>query len=246
MYNYQSTQPKTYVYKCTHRDTGRFYIGYREANVKLNRTSDVDFPIYKSSSKSVSSQFVDFDWIIVAEFENGNDAYNFEQTLIHEHWGNVLLLNEHCCYNGQQFRRTSPPWNKGKVGLYTRTDATKEKIREKRKLQVMGVSPLNGKTFAEIHGNKSEEVAKRISIGLLNAGITRSEEFKENLRKPKEKLVCPHCGKTGGGGAMVQWHFDKCKQLKREYENEPHTINGIELESGLIVPKGLSKQLGDT
>lgn len=29
-------------------------------------------------------------------------------------------------------------------------------------------------------------------------------------------------------------------------ENEPHTINGIELESGLIIPKRTSEQLGDT
>jgi len=29
-------------------------------------------------------------------------------------------------------------------------------------------------------------------------------------------------------------------------ENEPHTINGIELESGLIIPKRSPQQLGDT
>jgi hypothetical protein len=29
-------------------------------------------------------------------------------------------------------------------------------------------------------------------------------------------------------------------------ENEPHTINGIELESGLIIPKRNPEQLGDT
>jgi hypothetical protein len=29
-------------------------------------------------------------------------------------------------------------------------------------------------------------------------------------------------------------------------ENEPHTINGIELESGLIIPKRPEEQLGDT
>jgi hypothetical protein len=37
------------------------------------------------------------------------------------------------------------------------------------------------------------------------------------------------------------------KQLGWTYdENEPHTINGIELESGLIIPKRSSEQLGDT
>ena len=37
------------------------------------------------------------------------------------------------------------------------------------------------------------------------------------------------------------------KQLGWTYdENEPHTINGIELESGLIIPKRSPEQLGDT
>ena len=25
------------------------------------------------------------------------------------------------------------------------------------------------------------------------------------------KLTCPHCGKIGGGSAMMRWHFDNCK-----------------------------------
>jgi protein tyrosine phosphatase len=37
------------------------------------------------------------------------------------------------------------------------------------------------------------------------------------------------------------------KQLGWTYdENEPHTINGIELDSGLIIPKRSPEQLGDT
>jgi hypothetical protein len=28
---------------------------------------------------------------------------------------------------------------------------------------------------------------------------------------PKEKVACPHCGKIGGGGSMIQWHFNNCK-----------------------------------
>ena len=30
----------------------------------------------------------------------------------------------------------------------------------------------------------------------------------------KEKVVCPHCGKVGGGQALMnRWHFDNCKKL---------------------------------
>lgn len=46
-----------------------------------------------------------------------------------------------------------------------------------------------------------------------------SEEHRNNLSKSKQgvkrgaykHLECPHCGKSGNGGAMKQWHFDKCK-----------------------------------
>ena len=214
MYTYKSTKAKPYVYLCTNLKTGHFYIGYREANVSQNRTSDIDFPLYKSSSKSVKDHFEDFEWIIVAEFETGKDAYSFEQQLIHEHWNDPLLLNEHCCHNEQQFRRSAPPWNKGRKGLYIRTEKTKQKIKEKRALQVMGTSPLKGKSYDEIHGESAEVIRKKISEQMLSAGIKRTEEFKENLRKPKEKVTCPHCGKVGGGGSMVQWHFDNCKSVK--------------------------------
>lgn len=31
---------------------------------------------------------------------------------------------------------------------------------------------------------------------------------------PKAKVTCPHCGKVGGGQALMnRWHFDNCKKL---------------------------------
>ena len=35
--------------------------------------------------------------------------------------------------------------------------------------------------------------------------------YSANNIKPKPKVTCPHCGRTGGGGAMIRNHFDKCK-----------------------------------
>ncbi len=29
--------------------------------------------------------------------------------------------------------------------------------------------------------------------------------------KQQKILICPHCKKEGGNGAMVRWHFDNCK-----------------------------------
>lgn len=40
----------------------------------------------------------------------------------------------------------------------------------------------------------------------------KTEEHKQNMRKPQGILVCPHCGKSGGN-AMKRWHFDKCPSI---------------------------------
>lgn len=189
MYNFKSTKPAPYVYMCTHKLSGRFYIGYRESNVKLNRTSDVDFPMYRSSSKAVKDHFDEFEWMIVAEFDTGTDAFAFEHQLIYKHWNDPLLLNEHCCHSGQQFRRTSPPWNKGTVGLYKRTDETKKKIKEKRALQVMGESPLKGKSLEQIHGNNATQVREKISESVkltLNTPELKEKNKKNMLAKWKD------------------------------------------------------------
>lgn len=90
---YQSTKPTPYVYMCVHKTTGEFYIGYREKNVYLNRTSDTDLPLYRTSSKYINPVFEEYHWHIVAEFVDGASAYDFEQVLIQEHWHNPLLIN---------------------------------------------------------------------------------------------------------------------------------------------------------
>jgi len=41
---------------------------------------------------------------------------------------------------------------------------------------------------------------------------TKSKMSQAHLGRPKEKVTCPHCGNTGGHGAMVRWHFDNCKK----------------------------------
>lgn len=40
---------------------------------------------------------------------------------------------------------------------------------------------------------------------------TKNPKIGDALRgKKQNQIECPHCGKTGGPGAMKLWHFDKC------------------------------------
>lgn len=116
-----------YVYLCIHKNTGHFYIGYREAN-KL--PAELDLPIYKTSSKTVKSNFSEFDWHIVAEFFDADSAYNFEQQLINENWGDELLLNKSCFFGKEKFKHKIPSF--GMLGK-KHSKQTKQKMTESRK-----------------------------------------------------------------------------------------------------------------
>ena len=87
-----SSRVMPYVYQLTHKETGQFYFGYREAN-KI--PSNQDLPTYQTSSKKIKEmEFKNFDWMIIAEFFDGNSAYDFENRLIEEHIKNPLCLNK--------------------------------------------------------------------------------------------------------------------------------------------------------
>lgn len=71
---------------------------------------------------------------------------------------------------------------------------TKAKISAKKK----GSVPINKGT------NHTDEALEKMRK-------PRSEEGKMNMRGPREKRTCPHCGKEGAGGNMGRYHFDNCK-----------------------------------
>ena len=81
-----------YVYICTHKKSGEFYIGSRMAN-KVPAIKDLG-SIYKTSSNDVKPFFENFNFIIFAEFFNKDDAWFFEQSLIKKHIKNPLIINK--------------------------------------------------------------------------------------------------------------------------------------------------------
>ena len=83
---------KPYVYICTHKETGEFYIGYRSQNKK---PPEQDIGIkYFTSSKIVKPRFNEFNVAIIATFDDKVKAHSYEQDLIRENWDNPLLLNK--------------------------------------------------------------------------------------------------------------------------------------------------------
>lgn len=97
---YTSERVLPYVYQCTHKETGKVYIGSRTSS-KQKRPSHLDFPNYKTSSKIVNPNFDEFTWVILAEFFNPKDAYEFEHKMISDQWiiDKTQSLNQRCSHD---------------------------------------------------------------------------------------------------------------------------------------------------
>ena len=156
--------------------TGEFYIGYREANTK---PSHIDLFEYKTSSEVVKLKFDRMNWIIVAEFESGNYAWDFEQLSIYENWNNPLLLNEHCRYGSKARFKSGTP-----------SEETLVKLRKpKKNTENMKKAALLREEKKRINGYRvANEVRERISKnngrGMKNK--SHSEIAKNKMRGTRE------------------------------------------------------------
>jgi hypothetical protein len=86
-----------YVYRLTHKITKEFYIGYRYANIKLQIQPEDDLGVtYFTSSEYIGSdEFHEYESEIIFKTADPDEAYDRENMLISENWGDPLLLNKH-------------------------------------------------------------------------------------------------------------------------------------------------------
>lgn len=206
MFIYANIQPTgkvlPYVYQLVHKETGEFYIGFRYVNVKLNRTSHEDLPQYKTSSKKVKPVFDQFDWGIIAEFEDRDAAYTYEQQLIYENWSNPLILNQRCHHTGKILQLYTPAIRK-KISDSLKGKPKPESFCKKLSTAMKGNTHSKGTTWSEERRSKmysimhskeyyqkqsassagrqhSEKTKQKISNG--NTGKVRTAEYKEGCK----------------------------------------------------------------
>jgi hypothetical protein len=115
-----------YVYIVRNRNTGKFYIGMRSAN-KVVAEQDLGVH-YFTSSKYVKNNFYDYDIEIKAYFVNQISAFEFENGLIKENWGDPLLLNKH--YQKSMSKFSMAGTKREDLAEYNRR--TKTKLKEER------------------------------------------------------------------------------------------------------------------
>lgn len=188
---YTSTRVLPYVYICTHKITGQFYIGYRERNTT---PSDVDFPKYQTSCSFVQDNFDQFNWYILAEFFNGDDAYDLEQRLIFKNWNDPLIINQRCMYGKQRFK-TRKGVSKSKLHR-EKLSATKVGIPQGKNPLKGHVGQLNGmygkrRTLQEKQQIASSRALRTTEQNLASYSRIKTEEEKEKIRQiRKTNRVC--------------------------------------------------------
>lgn len=177
---YQSTRVMPYVYLLVHRETGQFYYGSRYTK-ELKLPSHIDLPKYKSSSKFVKELgFENFDYFIIAEFFDGQDAWDYEQRQIKLHWGNPLLLNKQFVDVDDEKHRFVKPKERSKE--------YRENLSKQRK----------GKP-------KSAETKAKISAGLTGNKQTTETKAKRAASKSRDWIVTFPNGSTAQITNMVDF-----------------------------------------
>jgi hypothetical protein len=208
---YSSSKAMPYVYICTHKVTKQFYIGYRCANLDHNRPSHLDLPKYKTSKKSIKQNFLEYNWVIVAEFFDTDSAYDFEQKLIFDHWGDPMLINESCYYSKPRFKsKALTAEHKQAISLAQSKPKTTEHRQKLSEANIGNRWYNNGNVSVQAKECPSGFVSGRLICG--NEGFS-SERARAagltNLGKTQKIITCPHCGKSGGN-VLKRYHFDNC------------------------------------
>lgn len=102
---------------------------------------------------------------------------------------------------------------------YVLSEDTKQKIRDKRALQM--TTEETRKKMSESRKGKThtEETKRKIAEGAKGRKKSLEEIAKIKAARAKQvittkQVTCPHCGKTGGNRIMPRYHFDNCKVKK--------------------------------
>lgn len=119
-------------------------------------------------------------------------------------------LSDHVKHNNPMYRddvvaKTSGiyHWAYGKTAKNKGATWTDEQRRAQSERFSRENHPFYGKPCSD---------ERRRAIIQATTGVKKSTT--ENMKKPKRKEACPHCGILASGGNLKRWHLDKCKEYK--------------------------------
>ena len=212
-----------YVYKITHNESGKWYIGshdgsnpnYFGSGIMLKRA--IEKYGIESFSKEIlyeGPSYRNEEERILKELDAANDpqSYNLKNEALGGSFPGELngmygkkLTDEHRYQCGSAFRGKKRPDHSLKMSgknnpMFGKSAHSHGLIKRAKE--------RTGKTNSEFYG---EEKAKQISLNL-----SKSHKGKKYNLLPKK---CPHCGREGKGPNMGRYHFDNCKYKHQEDGN---------------------------
>lgn len=177
---YLDTIP-AYVYYIKHIPTGKYYYGFRSANIALNRLPKDDlWKKYFTSSKEVKDlrKTADNFYVeIIHEDTDLENAFWVEQDYIKQHIDDPLCLNKYYQDKNSNNRVFS-------FAGQRHSEETREILKSK--------TPWNlGKSMPRDYPSWNKGIPTPESVKALirerTTGIRKSEDTKQRMRKPKSK-----------------------------------------------------------
>lgn len=151
----------------------------------------------KDISTEIYAEFEDDDLMLVEtalKFSKENNIIKSKE------WANIVFENGlDGTIPGTKFSdetKKKMSISRAKVKFVPHTEETKEKIKLKRKLQIIT--------------KKSNEKRSNTLTGIKRSAETKSKMGKVQTDKPR--VTCPHCSKVGAQNLMIRYHFENCKK----------------------------------
>jgi len=167
---------------------------------------------------------------IVSKTHKGKEVSEYTRSLISKNRKGKNSGVDNPMYGKKQTEETKDKISKARTGQKM-NEETKDKISKARTGQKMNEETKDkiskssmGRIVSKETRDKLSKAAKgkvlsditRMRISKSNMGKKMSAEAINNYKKSRigmkyKSSKCPHCGKVGGGGNMLRYHFDNCK-----------------------------------
>lgn len=225
-----------YVYLIRHISSGKFYAGSRTS--KTCHPNDF-WTSYFTSSKIVKDLIV----------KDGRDSFEILEIIPRPlddalEYEVALLKSVNAAKSDRWLNRSNGaknfatplgliPHNKGKIGMFTHSYETRERISKankgKLRTDAQKLNYSNGQLGKPKSANHKEKLRlanlgkkaspeTRAKNSAVWKGRTHSTETRQKLSEwrmgkphPQQTVSCPHCVKVGALNNMKRYHFDNCK-----------------------------------